>query len=348
MLVYYLMDDGGSAQDVRNFSRVARELGHEIVVYGPDEAKGPICCSKDLASADRVIFIFEWTTDLRYGDGLDLARIVGQVPRSKRIVVDCDGAYNEAIQCEGDYNHKESTAALRWMSVCESLSDRIFQPTLRPRRPNVGTFLFHGYNPAWERPLNGSKDYGMVYVGHSKFRWRPMRHVLGAVEEIRSRVGPIALIGHGWDAMPSWAAPMNIEDYYYTEPAYLERMGVQFVPPISSHEVIPWMSRAVFNPVIYRPLFSHLGLVTCRTFETPGAGTIPVFGLDPQYVCDIYGRSALELVLPEHEPESKLADIFERPGYYAEVVTSVRENLRRNHSYEARFKQLLAILEANQ
>jgi len=29
------------------------------------------------------------------------------------------------------------------------------------------------------------------------------------------------------------------------------------------------MSKGVFMPVIYRPLFDHLQMVTCRTFETP-------------------------------------------------------------------------------
>ena len=76
------------------------------------------------------------------------------------------------------------------MAVCDSLSDKICQPTLHPLRPNVRPFLFYAYNPAWERPLDSrAKEYGMVYVGHSKFRWRPMKQVLRGVEPIRERVG---------------------------------------------------------------------------------------------------------------------------------------------------------------
>ena len=47
---------------------------------------------------------------------------------------------------------RDHSASRRWVEVCDSLSDKIYQPTLHPLRPNVGTFLFHAYDPAWERP----------------------------------------------------------------------------------------------------------------------------------------------------------------------------------------------------
>src|SRR5512135_2750829 len=176
MFVYYVMDDACSAQDMHNYTRAAKALGHEVVVYGPTHAHSVFGLSRDLASADAVIFIFEWTTVLRYGDHLDLVRLVGRVPREQRFVIDCDGAYNDAISVGGDYNHREAAASRLWVDVCDSLSDKIYQPTLHPLRPNVRPFFFHAYDPAWERPLDSrAKEYGMVYVGHSKFRWRPMQ-----------------------------------------------------------------------------------------------------------------------------------------------------------------------------
>jgi hypothetical protein len=173
-----------------------------------------------------------------------------------------------------------------------------------------------------------------------------MKRVLKAVEPFRPRVGKIALIGHGWDSLPPWAAPMQIEDYYYTEPDYLEKMQVEFIGPIPAEQVIPWMGRAVFNPVIYRPLFSYLNFVTCRTFETPGAATIPVFGLDPEYLRQIYGDAALELALPASEEAAteRMRDMFERPGHYAEAVMAVREHLARKHSYQVRLRELIDIV----
>ena len=46
------------------------------------------------------------------------------------------------------------------------------------------------------------------------------------------------------------------------------------------------------QPGLYRPLFDHLRLVTCRTFETPAANTIPLFAQDAAFVEEIYGPEA--------------------------------------------------------
>lgn len=343
--VYYIMEGAGSAQDVRNYVRTARELGHEVRLYGPSRQGSPFNFSPDVASADGVVFIFEWTTDLRYGDALDLTRLIGGVPRERRVVIDCDGAYNERIEVQGDYNHRDAASSHSWMEVCESLSDKICQPTLRPRKENVRTFLFHAYDQAWEQPLDGlDKDFGMVYVGHSKYRWPPMLRVLRAVESVRDRVGRMAVVGHGWDEMPPWARPMQMEDAYFTDKAYMRHLGLEVVKPIPSEQVIGWMSRAVFNPVIYRPLFEELSLVTCRTFETPGAATIPLFGLEAEYIERIYGSAALELRLPEEEPEAKIADFFERPAYYRDLIEDIRGHLRRHHSYRSRVRDLVDLV----
>src|SRR5262245_22196790 len=236
VFVYYLMNDAGSAQDVHQFTRVARALGHELVGYGRDP-DSPFTLSKEVRSADAVVFIFEWTTTLRYGDAVDLVRLLGQVPRGRRFVIDCDGAYNDRIAVGADYNHRDSASARLWVDVCDSLADRIYQPTLHPLRPNVRPFFFHAYDPGWERPLDfSSKEYGMVYVGHSKFRWGPMERVLRAAEPSRALLGRLAVVGHGWDAPPPWAGPMGIEDNFYTDQAYLRKMAMEFVPPVPSEQ----------------------------------------------------------------------------------------------------------------
>ena len=184
----------------------------------------------------------------------------------------------------------------------------------------------------------------MVYVGHSKFRYWPMHRVLRAIEPSREQFGRIAVVGHGWDALPPWATWMKIEDYFYTDQSYLRKMGVEFVPPVPFEQVIGWMSKGFVSPVIYRPLFSHLRFVTCRTFETPAANTIPLFGLDPAYVADIYGECATELVLPALHADEKIADILRRPEHYAEIVAGIREHLAQKHSYETRVRELLDIV----
>jgi hypothetical protein len=107
------------------------------------------------------------------------------------------------------------------------------------------------------------------------------------------------------------------------------------------------MASAVFNPVIYRPLFADLSFVTCRTFETPAAGTIPLFGLDEAYVREIFGEAALELVLPKDRPEEKIRDMFERRTHYASCVEKVRAHMRTRHDYEGRVRQLVDLVSAD-
>ena len=347
MFVYFIAEDAGSAQDVHHYTRAAEELGHEVILYGRPGALPSFKFSLDVESADAVFFLFEWTTDLRFGDQLDWARLLSGVPRHKRFVIDCDGAYNEMIQVEGDLNHRDAVSSRRWMDICEGLADKIYQPTLHPARPNVRPFFFHGYDPAWEQPLEfRGKEYGMTYVGHAKFRYFPMLRVLRAIEPIRDRFGRIAVVGHGWDSMPPWATWMQIEDYFYTDQTYLQKMRVEYVSPVPFEQVIDWMSKGIFSPVIYRPLFSHLRFVTCRTFETVAANTIPLFGLDTEYVKEIYGAPAAELVLPEDlaAARQKVADIVGRPEHYAGIVMGIRKHMAEKHSFQVRLREMVEIV----
>src|SRR5262249_19932934 len=145
--------------------------------------------SLEVGDADAVIFIFEWTTALQYGNNVDWVRLVGRVPRRRRGGIDCDGAYNEAISVAGGGNHQAAEPSRRWLQVCAGLSDKIYQPTLPPRRPNVRPFFSHAYSPSWEWPLDfRGKEFGMMYVGNNWFRWRAMKRVLRAIEPIRQQV----------------------------------------------------------------------------------------------------------------------------------------------------------------
>lgn len=346
MLVHYLYEDRGSAQDIYNFAKAAPELGHEIAIYGKPRESSPFNYSLDLKSADAVVFIFEWTTDLQDGDALDFARLVAQFPKRRRVVIDCDGKYNRAINVVGDYNHESEEHSRRWMEICDTLSDKICQPTYHPLCPNVRTYFFHGYSPEWEVPLTrNGKDFSMYYVGHNWFRWRPMKMILEAIEPVRDQLGRLGIVGHGWDRLPPWANPTIIPDAYYSDPDYLRRLHVEAFPPILFGQVIAHMSRGVFMPVIYRPLFNHLRLVTCRTFETIAANTIPLFGMDEAYVKEFYGERATELVMPRENPHEKVLDMVSRPEHYADIVAGIRSRLAEQHSYKERIRQLIRLIE---
>src|SRR5260370_36923123 len=108
-------------------------------------------------------------------------------------------------------------------------------------------------------------------------------------------------------------------------------------------QVIENMSRGVLHPVSCRPLFNHLKLVTCRTFETPAANTIPLFGLEESYVDELYGERALELVLPESGAAKKILDVLRQPEYYAGIVSEIRRRLAAEDSYVASLARLIDI-----
>jgi hypothetical protein len=346
IFVHHVLEDRGSAQDMFHYARVAKMLGHEVRLYGQPNSASAFNYSMDVESADAVVFIVEWTSDVQNGDSLDFARLLRKFPRRRRIVIDCDGKYNDAISVAGDVNHPDAESSRRWVEICDSLSDTILQPTYHPLRPNVKPFFFHAYDPSWEVPLDfGNKDFGMVYVGNNWFRWRSIERVLKTIEKVRDRVGRLALVGNGWDKPAPWANSTLPEDAYRTDPAFLNRMGVEAVAPVRFDQVIGWMGRGLFSPVVYRPLFDHLGLVTCRTYETPAANTIPLFCQDEQYVREIYGEVGIELVLPSQRPEEKIVDLLDRPTHYLEVVREVRHELARRYAYADRLKELIELVQ---
>jgi hypothetical protein len=347
LFVHHVVEDRGSAQDMYHYAKAARELGHEVLLYGAAPNGSAYDWSRQAEGADAAIFIFEWTARLQHGDEFDLARLVARVPRRRRVVLDCDGRYNMAIAVDGDQNHPDEQSARRWVQTCDALADKVCQPTLHPLRANVRPFFFHGYDPAWEVGFTpGPKDFAMCYVGNNWFRWKPLRRVLAALEPIRGEIGRIALVGHGWDSPPPWANPSVPPDAYEHDAGYLARLGIETLPPVPFNEVVTYMSRGLSNPVVYRPLFDHLRLVTCRTFETPAAGTIPLFTQDPGFVEEIYGPAGLELVLPTEEPVEKLRNVLRHPRRYIEAVMEIRARLASGHSYRHRLKELLEIVEA--
>jgi glycosyltransferase involved in cell wall biosynthesis len=278
---------------------------------------------------------------------LDWVRLLESVPRHRRVVIDCDGAYNDPIEYGGDYNHLDQASSRHWIAVCDSLADKIFQPTRRPRRANVRPFLFHIYDPTWEAPLTfADKEFSMIYVGHTKFRWRGMSKVLQAIERVRDRVGRVALVGEGWAEPEDWMEHPEHKPRYFVDRDYLKRVGAEALPAVPYQQVAETINKGVFNPVVYRPLFEHLGLVTCRTFETPAAGTIPLFLLERSYVIEIFGEAATHLMLDEENAHEKIIDVLERPQRYADIVMAIRQNFRREHSPEARLRELVGLIEA--
>ena len=98
-----------------------------------------------------------------------------------------------------------------------------------------------------------------------------------------------------------------------TDPALLARLGVEARDGVRFDEVVGLLGQARFAPVIHRPLFRHLGIVTNRTFETFYADSLPVLMLPRDFVAAIYGEAALALV-PGEDIAAHLDDALSRPG----------------------------------
>jgi len=85
---------------------VGRALGHEVAVFGEQSADMPsLPYTLDVEKFDFVIFVIHVPSD--FPDLPYLARLLDQMPKDRRVIIDCLGRYNETIRVEHDFNHLE-------------------------------------------------------------------------------------------------------------------------------------------------------------------------------------------------------------------------------------------------
>jgi hypothetical protein len=344
---------------VARYVEVGRELGHEVALFSeplPDLPQIP--CSLDVERFDFALFVVYEAND--FPDLPGLARLLDGIPRERRILLDCSGRYNETIRVEHDFNHLERLdghQAWEWMEGYDAVAGRVLQPTLHPLRSDVTPFLFHGFHPpavlrpyssaseaarAW-RSSDGAKEYGFAYVGNNWHRWSQLAPLLEALEPLRDRIGPSVLCGWDWDKRPDWAVEHGLAGVD-VDVELLARVGAETTWAVPFQEFVEFLSRARFSPVIQRPLYNRLGLVSNRAFETFCADTIPMLLLPEDMVAQLYGEGARRLI-----PGNGISDFVEsalaQPEPYWDAVVTTREHLAREHSFERRFAELAAILE---
>ena len=345
-----------SVSTVHKYAAAARSLGHEVAVYGPAHAELPgVPFTTELKGVDLALFVAQVPAD--FPDMPYLARLMDDIPRERRAVVDLWGRFNDTIRLEHDFNHLEKIDGhLRWEweESIRAVSDTILQPALAPLRPNVRPFLFHGYDPgSVARPFasaaeaaaawrEAEKPYGVMYVGSNWQRWEQVRQLLEGYGRVREQVGKACLTGWDWGARPEWAVRCGIAGVD-TDPALLSRLQVEVRDGVRFNEVVGLLGKARFAPVFHRPLFRHLGFVTNRTFETFYADTLPVLMLPRDFVKAVYGEAALALV-PGADVAEHLADAMRRPESHWDAVLKTRSHLARHHSYASRFEELAALV----
>lgn len=348
-----------SVATIHGYAACGRKLGHHVAVYGPANPELPgMPTSLDTDDdADLVVFLVQVPNDVPAMPGL--ARIMDRIPRGKRVVIDLWGRFNETVRSDHDFNHLEKFdghPAWEWEQAIKALGDVILQPTLNPRRDDVGTFLFHAFDPAavarpyesaeeaaraWRSADRATKPYGVVYVGSNWQRWTQVRRFLEDYRRIAGKVGQVCLAGWDWAERPGWAVEMGLAGVD-TDPDLLADLRVEVRMGIRFDRIVPLLGQGRFAPVFHRPLFRELGLVTNRTFETFLADSIPVLMLPETFVEEIYGPDARKLA-----PGGDLARHFEflldDPESAWDAVLKTRAHLARHHSFARRFEDLEAL-----
>jgi hypothetical protein len=340
-----------SVATIHKWIEAGRRLGHDISIYGePDVDLPNLKFTTDLANVDLALFVMQVPSDLPDMPGL--ARVLDGIPREKRALVDLWGRYNETIRVDHDFNHLEKLDGHQdweWQDAIAAIADVILQPTLSPKREGVKPFLFHGFDEgsvvrkyanATEAAASwGKKPYGVMYVGSNWQRWHQVRAFFKGYGPVRNEVGKAALIGWDWSVRPDWAIHKGLMGVD-TDPALLENLGVEVRNGVRFDEIVPLLSEAKFAPVIHRPLFSELGFVTNRSFETFYADTIPVLLLPEDFVERIYGAAACKLV-PGSGIAGWLTDASKNPEVYWDAVLKTRTHLAEKHSYAVRIEELM-------
>ncbi len=346
---------------ISKYVEIGRAGGHEVAVFGEKQLELPsLEYTLDVKKFDFAVFVVYMPFD--FPDLPYLATLLDGVPKDRRVVIDCVGRYNETVRVEHDFNHlerMEGHQGWEWVEAFQAVAGRVLQPTLTPLRPDVTPFLLHGFAPgsvayryrsaaeaaaSWAGQRGQQKKYEIAYVGNNWQRWTQMKRFLEGLEPMRRDLGRICLVGWDWAKRPDWAEHLGIRGAD-VDPELLRRLDVETREPIPFTDVHEFLGQARFSPIIHRPLFNHLGLVTNRTFDTFACDTVPLLLLPEELIDRFYGPDARQLAVGD-DVARHLAEVERRPERYWEAVLRVRQHLAIHHSYERRFDELLEILKA--
>jgi hypothetical protein len=350
MNILFVMDkraNAGSVQAVASYIRAGDELGHSMALYGISDPKYPgMRWSKDLSAFDYVVFICEF--GIGWMSGMRMARVLSQVPRKKRAILDADGMYNPILCIDMyDRNHRDDRGRASWVGHCNALADKILQPTHEPLEPTVLPVPFYGYDPCLRlKPGTCHKRFDIVHVGHNWWRWREVSSsLLPAIESIRAKLDGICFVGLWWDMVPAGAREDNLEIAFEFDRDRFRRLGIQVKPAVPFTHVVSAMSEGRITIMTQRPLFRRLKLLTAKYFEIFCADTIPLVMLDPDHAESVYGPLGSELALHGNMAD-KLLDALQNPRKYREIAHEVRRHLAIHHCYRKRTRELVDALRA--
>src|SRR5262245_53277989 len=206
-----------------SYQRAGDRCGHNVTLFGTSDPRfHALRTSVDVESFDHVLFIFESMLNCR--SGLKLLQLLNRVPRERRAILDADGMYNDVVCVDGyDRNHSDDASRRRWTAAFDSLTDRIFQPTVRPLSSKVRPLWFYGYEPAARLSVDRpERTWDLLHLGHNWWRWRQVGgSLLPAIARIRQSFSGICFMGSWWNEVPPWASAMNLDAAFSCDPAWM-------------------------------------------------------------------------------------------------------------------------------
>jgi hypothetical protein len=349
--ILFMMDrraNRGSIQAVAAYVRAGAEAGHTVALYGqPDRDYPGVLFSTALGSFDYLVFICEF--GVQWMSGLRMLRVLAEVPRERRAILDADGMYNPVISVDGyDRNHANEAERAWWTGHCDGVTDRILQPTETPLSPPALALPFFGYDPALvvDSGAPVPKRFDLLHVAHNWWRWREISTcLLPAIERVRPHLKEIGFIGLWWDMTPAGARDQHLEVAFGCDTGWFNRLGISVRSAVPYTDVVAAMSEGRVNIMTQRPLFRRLRLFTSKYFEVFYADTIPLVMIEPDHAASVYGPAGRELA-PDGDVAAKILDALNRPQHYREIVGEVRRHLAAHHSYRNRLHQLITALTA--
>ena len=169
------------------------------------------------------------------------------------------------------------------------------------------------------------------------------RRCCARIEPVRDRVGRVALVGEGWDNPPDWMEWDEIKANYYVDRDYLKQIGVEACRPFPIRRCTDTMSKGVFNPVVYRPLFERLGHGHLPDLRDAGGRNHPAVPARPRLCHGDFRRARRwSWSWRTSDAHEKILDVLARPEHYAEIVMGIRQDFGRRHTPEARLRELIA------
>ena len=328
----------GSSHALLGYARAAKRQNYDLRVSSlgvlDQQIREKVRVADNDWTPDLMVLVFE---SEKFLTAEAIRRIEQTIPRKRRLIIDPDGKFSDAVHAGSDTNHPCASSRTFWNELYQQLSDTILQPCLGPIESPAREFLYFGIDV--NRPQlrqSAEKLFDLIYVGNNWYRWHDFVWLLENIKQIRSQLGRIAVFGNHWfdDPQPGY------EEHTYSDPGFLKAHGVETYGSVPFDEVELHMGKGKLHPIFVRPVLNKMNLVTPRMFETFVTDTVPILPDYFQHARILYGPEVAPLFLTEN-PSETISAIMDKYSEYQSLTREIDNKLKRNHSYDVRLAELL-------